>query len=128
MELIFKSAAVCIFSAVTGLLVRRHNPEVSFLLSAAAAALVMLASVTLFDRLLDLMREQARIFGLAADTLRPVLKCLGIALVGRLGADLCRDASQTALAAVLELTASLCAAAAAAPMILEVMNIIGGML
>lgn len=128
MEVLLKCAAVCLFSAVTGLLIRRKNPELSFLLSVAAVAAVLMAGLSLFDYLLNLMRQQAQAFGIAPEVLRPVLKCLGIALVGRAGADLCRDASQTALAGALELTAGLCAAAVAAPIIVEVMNIIGGML
>lgn len=128
MEMLLKCAAVCIFGAVTGLLIRRQNPELSFLLSAAAVTAVMMAGLSLFDHLLNLMRQQVRAFGITPETLRPMLKCLGIAVVGRAGADLCRDASQTALASALELTAGLCAAAVAAPMIVEVMNMIGGML
>lgn len=128
MEVLLKCAAVCVFCAVTGLLIRRQNPELSFLLSAAAVTAVMMAGLSLFDHVLNLMRQQARAFGITPETLRPMLKCLGIAVISRAGADLCRDASQTALAGALELTAGLCAAAVAAPMIAEVMNMIGGML
>ena len=123
-----KCAALAVFSALAGLLIRRWNPELSFALSAAAVAVILLACSLLLERLHGFIGDAGRIFGDVRAQMKPVLKCLGIAAVGRLGADLCRDASQSALASALELAAGLCAAAVAMPEILNVMTMIGGML
>lgn len=128
MELLIKCTALALFSAVSALLIRRMNPELSLLISVAAVVVIMLSVVMLLRELTDSMRELEYVFGSLIVQTRPILKCLGIAFITRFGADLCRDASQAALAAVLETAGSLCAAAVAMPMILTLMTTIGGML
>lgn len=123
-----KCTALAVFSAVTILLIRRVNPEISLLISAATAIVILLSCAALLRELTDSMKSMAQIFGSQLVETRPILKCLAIAAVSRLGADLCRDASQSALAAAVETAGSLCAAAVAMPAILALMTTIGGML
>ena len=128
MELLMKCAALAVFSSLATLLVRRVNPEISFVLSAVTVTVLLLACGGVMDELLRALRETQLIFGTSAAELKPMLKCLGIAMASRFGADLCRDASQSALAAAVETAGSLCAAAVAMPVILSLMTTIGGML
>lgn len=123
-----KCTALAVFSAVTILLIRRVNPEMSLLISAATAIVILLSCAALLRELTDSMKSMAQIFGSQLVETRPILKCLAIAAISRLGADLCRDASQSALAAAVETAGSLCAAAVAMPAILTLMTTIGGML
>ena len=125
MELLMKCAALAVFSSLVTLMIRRVNPELSFALTGVTAAVLMLACGGVMD---ELLRETQLILGASAAEFRPMLKCLGIAIASRFGADLCRDASQSALAAAVEMVGSLCAAAVAMPVILSLMTTIGGML
>ncbi|MFR6394538.1 MAG: SpoIIIAC/SpoIIIAD family protein [Oscillospiraceae bacterium] len=49
-----------------------------------------------------LLEQMSLAGGLSEDLLRPLVKTVGIALVSRVGAELCRDANQGALATVVE--------------------------
>lgn len=128
MELAIKCAALAIFSALVSLMIRKMNPELSFSLSAATVLVVLLASFSLLEKLSASYKEAEKLFGDAGMQLRPMLKCLGIAAVSRLGGDLCRDASLSGLASAVELSGTLCAVAVSMPMILSVMTTIGGLL
>jgi stage III sporulation protein AD len=128
MELLMKCAALAVFSALVILMIRRMNPELSFALSAVTVVVLLLACGGIMDELLEALRRAQQIFGSSAAELLPMLKCLGIAFISKAGAELCRDASQSALAAAVETAGSLCAAAVAMPMILSLMTTIGGML
>lgn len=128
MELVTKCAALAVFVSLVVLMTRRVNPELSFALSAVTAVVLLLACGGVLDELLRALKQARQIFGTSAAELTPMLKCLGIAMTSRLGADLCRDASQSALAAAVETAGSLCAAAVAMPLILTLMTTIGGML
>ena len=128
MELVFKCAALAVFASLMILMVRRVNPELSFALGAAATAILLLAGGGVLNELLRAFRDTQQIFGSSTVEARSILKCLGIAMVSRFSADLCRDASQSALAAALETIGTLCAAAVTMPMILSLMTTIGGML
>lgn len=123
-----KCAALAVFSALVILMIRRMNPELSFALSTVTVIVLLLACGGVMDELLLALRQAQQIFGSSAAELLPMLKCLGIAVTSKAGADLCRDASQSALAAAVETAGSLCAAAVAMPMILSLMTTIGGML
>ena len=128
MELLAKCAALAVFSAVSVLLIRRVNPELALLTSAAAAVVILLSCTALLRELTDSMKTIERIFGSSLIQVRPILKCLASSAISKLSADLCRDASQAALAAAMETAGSLCAAAVAMPMLLTLMTTIGGML
>lgn len=128
MELIFKCAGAGLLSAVCALLLRRSNPEFSFALSAVTVAVLLLAGASLLGEILRALREMTALLGAGSVELRPVLKCLGIASVSRFGADLCRDASQGAVASAVETVGSICALAVAAPVLLGLLTTIGGLL
>ena len=66
--------------------------------------------------------------GISSLLLTPVLKCVGIALVTELGAQLCKDASQAAAAAFVELCGSLCALYVALPLISSLVSVVEGLL
>lgn len=128
MELLYKCAALAVFSSVVILMIRRMNPELSFALSTVTAVILLLSCTGVLDELLRAMRDAQQIFDSSAVQARPILKCLGIAMISKYSADLCRDASQSALAAAVETVGNLCAAAVAMPVILSLMTTIGGML
>ena len=123
-----KCAALAVFSSLVTLIIRRVNPELSFALAGVTTAVLILACAGVMDELLSALRETQLIFGTSAAEFRPMLKCLGIAIASRFGADLCRDASQSALASAVEMAGSLCAAAVAMPVVISLMTTIGGML
>jgi stage III sporulation protein AD len=128
MELLIKCVSLAVFGVLVILLLRRWNPELSFALSAVCVLVLLLSSGAVIEELLDSLREVQRIFQSSAVHARPMLKCLGIAFISKFGADLCRDASQSALASAVETAGNLCAAALAMPLIISLMTTIGGML
>lgn len=128
MDLLLKCTALAVFSSFAALMIRRMNPEISFSLSIATVVILLLACSSMMDELLRAFRETQYVFSTSAVELRPMLKCLGIAITSRFGADLCRDASQSALATAVEAAGGLCAAAVAIPVILSLLTTIGGML
>ena len=84
METVLQIAAVCLVGAVLAAVLRQRSPEAALLLGLAVCAVVAAAG------------------GLPPELLAPLVKTLGIALVSRLGTEICRDAGQGAMAAVLE--------------------------
>ena len=128
MDIIIRAAALALTAAVPGLLIRRKNPELTSLLSMAAIALILAAGLHALGGLRELLRTVRTMLGGGENLLLPVLKCMGTAIVTRIAADLCRDASQSALASAVELTGSFCALGIALPLILAMLKQIGGLL
>ena len=128
MELAFKCAALGMITSLTALLLRRYHPEYSFLLSVAAVTGILLSSASLISALQDALQSIKQALGASSELLLPLLKCLGISVVSKIGSGLCRDASQSALAAAVETVAVLSAMVIAMPTIASTIRTIGGIL
>lgn len=124
MELVVQITAGCAAAALLTVVVKKGTPEIAMVLTIAAVALGMLAlrePVTALGALLSSLGEES---GLSTVWFTPLYKTVGIALVVRIGADLCRDAGAEALAGVVETAGTVCALAVAAPLLESVMNLI----
>lgn len=127
MELIFKSAAIALISAVTGLLIKRANPELSLLVGTVTAVVILLAALSFASELDELIKLVKNIVGTSDTLIAPILKCVAIALVTKLTAELCRDSAQGASAAAVETAGTMCAMSVAMPLIISMLRLIGGM-
>jgi len=127
MELIFKAAAVALVSAAAGLLIKRTNPEMTLAIGACAVGMTALAALNFAGELKSLIKTVKTIAGTSDVLIAPVLKCVAIAAVTKLTSELCRDSSQGASAAAVELAGTVCAMSVAMPLIVSVLRMIGGM-
>lgn len=127
MELLIKASAVGIAAGMIGLVVKRSNPEISAVLGAAAAVAICFAAVSFTAPL----RELSALIGSMTDFgglfIAPVMKCAAIAIVTKLASELCRDSSQAAVAATVELAGSICALSVAMPLVITMLKTIGAM-
>ena len=103
METLWKCAALGLMASLMALPLRKQNEEQAVLLGLAAAALILLAVLPGFSELQALLRLSEEKSGLTAEFTVPVLKSLGISLLGKLSAGFCRDLGQSTTAAALEL-------------------------
>jgi stage III sporulation protein AD len=108
MELMWKCAALGVSASLLGLMVRREREEQASLLGLAAAVMIFAAAVGSLGETEAVLRRAMERAALRPALTLPVLKSLGVALLGRISAQLCRDAGQAAAAAAVEL-ASTCA-------------------
>ena len=100
MDFLWKCATLGIIASLLGLALRKEREEQALLLGLAAAALIFVSASSL--------KELSGLSKLGADKVKSFLKSLGLALLGRFSASLCRDAGQASAAQAVEL-ASACA-------------------
>lgn len=127
MELVLKASAAALTAAIVCLLIRRGNPEISLLLSICTVSLILIAALGFAEGIRELASAVKTVAGSSETLAAPVLKCVAIAIVTRVTAELCRDSSQGASAAAVELAGTICAMSVALPLILSMLNMIGGM-
>ena len=125
MPLIWKIAAAAVTAAVLGLLIRRSNPELTALLSLLSVCCVLISAFSVLEGMNTLLSQVRRLIGESGEYTGPMLKCVAISIVTKISADLCRDSAQTAPASALELAGTVCAVAAALPLILNVLKLLG---
>ena len=127
MELVLKASAAALTAAIVCLLIKRGNPEISLLLSICTVSLILIAALGFAEGIRELASAVKTVAGSSETLAAPVLKYVAIAIVTRVTAELCRDSSQGASAAAVELAGTICAMSVALPLILSMLNMIGGM-
>lgn len=109
------AGVVCALLASTvALMLRARNPEIALLAAAAGAVGLLLMAMPVLSGLVEELRGLVP-EGPARACFAPLLKVTGICLLARLGAELCRDAGEGAMAVKVELLGTVLALGAAMP-------------
>ena len=122
METTLQTAALCVLAAILALLLKKSGPQMGLLLTLAAATAAFLFLVGQLKELLEFLQELAALGNIAGEILAPLYKTIGIALVVKIGGNLCRDAGESALAAVIETTGAVCALLVSLPLLRTVLS------
>ena len=122
-----RAAAAAILASVVGLLLKKHNPETALMIGAATAAVLIGAALGILNGFGELRRLSGQMIGKDSGLfLSPVLKCLAISIITKFSAEICKDASQNAAAAAVDFLGSVCALSVVMPLLLSVLQTIGG--
>ena len=124
MEQVIQITALCMVGALLARVVRRGNPEQALLLVLGCVVLALLSLVGSIRELLEFLAELGERSGVARELFVPLYKTVGIALIVRLGGEVCRDAGEAALAAALETAGSICALLIALPLLRAVLSML----
>ena len=124
MEQIIRVAALCVVVALLALIIKRGTPELALLLVVGCAVVVLLSLAEPVRAVLLFLEELGERSGISRQLFEPLYKTVGIAFVVKLGGELCRDAGESAMAAVVESAGSVCALLVALPLLRTVLSMI----
>ena len=128
MEVVGKMAALAVTAALCALVVRQSAREVGLVLSLAAGAIILTQALGAVEAIRSLMEELGDRAGLSPAVLDPVLKTVGIAVLTRVAAEVCRDAKESGIAAFVETAGAVMALYVALPLMRAVLDTVGGLL
>ena len=126
--MILKVAALCVAVAMICSAIRLQRPELAtaISLSAGLAALALVAG-TLADAG-GWIASLRRLLATEGDLAQTVVRGAGIAIVGELGAQLCTDAGESALAGRVTLASRVAMLGLCGPMLAELAGLLGASL
>ncbi|ACL69377.1 stage III sporulation protein AD [Halothermothrix orenii] len=104
---IMQVVGIGITAAVLIILIRQEKPELAFLLSLVtgiAILILVIDQVAIVINLLEQLADKAQIDLIYLNT---ILKIVGIAYIGEFGAEITRDAGESALASKIEMAAKI---------------------
>ena len=128
MESIVKIAAIAVTAALCAVVVKKQVPELGLVLGLVAGALILTFSITALISTKELMETLADTAGLSPAVLTPVVKTVGIAIVTKLAAEICRDAKEGGIAAFVETAGAAGALLVCLPLMETVLNMIAELL
>ena len=124
MDFLWKCATLGIIASLLGLALRKEREEQALLLGLAAAALIFVSALQSLQGVEELLRRAGERAGLTAVLTVPVLKSLGLALLGRFSASLCRDAGQASAAQAVELAAACAILCVSLPLLQSLLELV----
>lgn len=125
---IIQLAAVSVCVSVLALTVKNIKSEMGQLISIAATVLVMAAVIPYIITVISTIREFAALSQLGERFLTPILKITGIAYISQIGAELCADSGEKALASRVEAAGKIAVTVIALPIAKEAFVKIMGIL
>ena len=125
MTILMKAAAVAVAGAIIAMLLKRSAPELGLALTIAVSILAAGMGAGLLGDLGEVLETAQEQTGLSGAVVGPVYKCVGIGVVTRLTADICKDAGQGAASSAVELCGTVCALTAALPLVRTLLQMIG---
>ena len=124
MELLLRVLAAALLGILAIGVLKKTEPAFAALLMIALLAALALPLGSFIDELRDFFSELSELAELKGDYVLPVCKCTLIAVIARLGADLCRDSGVSAFASAIEITGTLAAFVVTLPLLRAVLTLI----
>jgi stage III sporulation protein AD len=113
---IFTVLGFAVTAAVLAVLLRQYRPEFSMLASAAACVMILAYAVIKGLPVINEMTSFAAKANIRSDWASVLVKSVGICFVAQLGADVCRDAGESAIASKIETAGKLAILLTALPL------------
>lgn len=99
------------------LTLKKHSGEQALALGLLTAVLLLGCGLTLWVPLKEFLAETARRASLSGLLTLPVLKALGLAVVGQLAESICKDAGQSSAASAMQLVTAAAILSASLPLL-----------
>lgn len=128
MDSVLKVVAVAVTAAVCAVVVKQDAKGIGMVLGMAAGALVLGLSLGAVESVRALMDDLTVMAGLAPAIVDPVVKTVGIAILTRIAAEVCRDAGEGGLAAFTETAGAAMALLVTLPLLRSVLDTLTGLL
>ena len=123
-----KLAAIAVAAALCAVVVKKNVAELGMVLALCAGAIILSCSLGALEGVKELMDTLADTAGLSPAVLAPVVKTVGIAVLTRVSAELCRDAKEGGIAAFVETAGAAAALLVSLPLLKTVLSMVTGLL
>ncbi len=124
MDTITQVVALGMVGTLCAAALKRQVPDMALVLTLCAVAMILTAAMGAFRPVRELMDLLAQRAGLSAAVLGPVVRTVGVALLTRVCAELCRDAGERGVASAVEAAGSACALVICLPLLEAVAQLI----
>lgn len=128
MENLLKIAAIALTAAIGAVVIKKQTPEMGLVLGLFAGTSILLLSWNAIESLKAAIERLSDTAALAPAVVTPVIKTIGIALVTKITAEICKDAKEGGLAVFTEIAGSATALLVCLPLLETVLKMITDLL
>ena len=124
----FITAALAVVASVAAVLLKQSSPHMALLLAVSVCAVVLYRLLGSFETALDYMKVLVSVSGISQKVIEPVIKSAAVVLVGSFCSSVCRDAGQSAIASMVDLSVNISCACLALPLVKLTVDTVGELL
>lgn len=128
MDLFFNIAFLSVAGTICTVLVKKNAPEIGMSMTLLITGVVTFVALTVFRKIQEFLNDIASSAQIGQELLSPMYKLIGIAIVTKLCADMCRDAKETAIASAVEILGCAAGVYVSLPLISALLKLVGTML
>jgi len=121
---IVQIVGIGLVATVLIIVLRRQKPEIAVQVSIATGAVIFMLLVSKLSAVIELLGDYADKAEIKPSYFTVVLKITGIAYIAEFGAEICKDAGESAIASKIELAGKIIIAVLAAPIITSLLDLI----
>jgi stage III sporulation protein AD len=125
---IFQIVGLALVATIFSVLLRNDKPELAIQIGIVTGAAIFLLMIFKISAVVTLLQEIAKKVNLDTVYLTTVLKIIGIAYITTFGAEVCRDAGESAIAAKVEFAGKIMIMVLTVPILMAVLDIMLGII
>lgn len=127
MQGLLQATVIGIVTVLLTAMLRKNSKELGVLLTLAACVMIGLLLVQLAEPVVEFLSKLRNIAGLDKSLTEPILKTIGIGLITQIGASVCADAGENAIAKLIEICGGVLALYVSLPLMEAVLSLIDTM-
>ncbi len=124
---IIQIVAIGLLSAVLAITVKRQSPDMALMISIAACVLLFLMILPMLMETVGVLKNIGSMLDGGMPYIGIAIKVIGVAYMAELGASVCADAGESAVAAKIDLAGRVMLLVLAMPILMDLVNIIMGL-
>ena len=119
-----KIAAIAVIAALCAVTVKKQTPELGLVLGLFAGCFILFCSLDALKEVKELIQKLADTAGISPAVVTPVIKTVGIAIVTKIAAEICKDAKEGGIASFVEIAGAAGALVVCLPLLESVLAMI----
>jgi stage III sporulation protein AD len=121
---IIQIVGIGLVATILIIILRRQKPEIAVQVSIVTGVVIFMLLVSKLSAVIELLDNYADKAEIKPAYFTAVLKITGIAYIAQFGAEICKDAGESAIASKIELAGKVIIAVLAAPIITSLLDLI----
>ncbi|MCL2528130.1 MAG: stage III sporulation AC/AD family protein [Defluviitaleaceae bacterium] len=125
---IFQIVATGVISAILAITIKQQSPEIALVITIAASILIFIMILPMLTQAIGVLTNVGAMLDGGAQYVSLALRVIGVAYMAELGASVCTDAGESAIAAKIDLGGRVIIMVLAMPVVVDIVTTVVGLL
>ena len=125
---IFQVVATGVLGAVLAITIKKQSPEIALIITIASSVLIFLMVLPMLTEVIGVLSHVGTMLDGGMEYMALAFRVIGVAYMAELGASVCTDAGETAIAAKIDLGGRVIIMVLAMPVVMDIVTTVLGLI